>query len=92
MGEVKKYLYDRFPIHPQAVVDRMQRVINGLTDSLLDSGDQLAAKTLELESLKNKIVERAQTPTTIKAKSAAEIRSLMERKSEREFEESVDGI
>jgi hypothetical protein len=51
-------------------------------------GDLLAAKTLELETLKNKIVERAQTPTTIKAKSAAEIRSLMEREAEREFEEA----
>ena len=57
-------------------------------DRLNVLGDLLAAKTLELETLKNKIVERAQTPSTIKAKSAAEIRSLMERQAEREFEEA----
>lgn len=50
--------------------------------------DQLIAKTLELETLKNKIVERAQVPATIKAKSAAEIRRMVEQDNEREFEEA----
>jgi hypothetical protein len=51
-------------------------------------GDQLAMTTLELESLKKKIVERAQVTPILKAKSAAEIRRVMEQEQEREFEEA----
>jgi uncharacterized protein YeaO (DUF488 family) len=52
--------------------------------------DQLAAKTLELESLKKKIVERAQVTPILKAKSAAEIRRVVEQQNEREFEEQAN--
>jgi hypothetical protein len=57
-----------------------------LNDSL---GDLLAEKTLELESLKKKIVERAQTPPILRAKSAAEIRRIVDQQNEREFEEMM---
>ena len=59
---------------------------------LLLREDQLTAKTLEYETLKNKIVERAKTPPIIKAKSAAEIRRAMEVQNAHEMEESANGI
>ena len=55
--------------------------------TIVELEDQLATKTLELETLKNKIVERAQVPTILKAKSAAEIRRRVEAENERELEE-----
>jgi hypothetical protein len=77
-------------------VDRLQRqweVERSMaSDTIVKLDDMLAAKTLELESLKNKIVQRAQTPDTIKAKTAAEIRRMVEQNNEREFEEQANGI
>lgn len=92
MGKIGDWLFrETFPEKAQRIEVLQMRLTQSqlLADS---ANDQLAAKTLELETLKNKIVERAQTPTTIKAKSAAEIRSLMERQAEREFEEQANGI
>jgi Skp family chaperone for outer membrane proteins len=63
-----------------------------LQSQLDQVGDLLAAKTLELESLKKKIVEKAKTPPILKAKTAAEIRRLVEQENEREFEEQANGI
>jgi hypothetical protein len=54
------------------------------------ASDALAEKTLELATLKNKIVERAASPPIMKAKSAAEIRRIVEQQNEREFEESAN--
>lgn len=59
----------------------------------LDStSDKLAVATVQLESLKNKIVKRAKVEPTIKAKSAAEIRRVVEANNEREFEEQTHGL
>ncbi len=48
--------------------------------------------TLQLDTLKNKIVAKAEQQPTIKAKSAAEIRRIVEAQNEREFEESANGV
>jgi len=105
MGKIERYLYEHFPVVSLDQYELVKAQLRGSSDLLGQSalqyaelkmkcdglGDLLAAKTLELEALKNKIVERAQTPSIIKAKSAAEIRSLMEREAEREFEEQANG-
>lgn len=54
--------------------------------------DALAAKELELSTLKNKIVERAQVPSTLKAKTSADVRRIVEQANEAEFEEQANGI
>lgn len=54
--------------------------------------DQLAATTLELATLRNKIVERAQVPSTLKAKTSADVRRIVEQANEAEFEEQANGI
>jgi hypothetical protein len=50
--------------------------------------DRHAALVLELDSLKKKIVERSQVQPIIKAKTAAQVRNLIEQQNEREFEEA----
>jgi hypothetical protein len=62
-----------------------------LNDKVSQLADQLAAKTLELESLKNKIVERAQQKPIIKAKTAADVRRLAEEAFATQ-EASADGV
>lgn len=91
MGKVAEWMYAKWPMFGPIRIRHFAEK-SGLRSEILHLGDHLAAKTVELESLKNKIVERAQTPTMIKAKSAAEIRRMVEQENEREFEEQSNGI
>ena|ERR1700689_2954954 len=108
MGKVKQWIYQNWPAaltsqahrdtinatieYWQMVAKEREELIGKLDMALIETQDQLTARTLELESLKKKIVERAQVAPIIRAKSAAEIRRLMEQEQEREFEESANGI
>lgn len=84
--------YSRKAIHDKREILDLELAIQGYRANLMQANDQLAAKTLELESLKNKIVERAQVTPILKAKSSADVRRIVEQDNEREFEESSNGI
>lgn len=103
MGEIERrfsqWWIDNVPHFTRRYVTTLQGLLRTTEENrdrarrqLEDVADQLAAKTLELESLKNKIVERAQVTPILKAKSSADVRRIVEQDNEREFEESSNGI
>lgn len=71
--------------------DCMKGVAKQYAKQLLEVKQELAQKILEVESLKNKIVEKPEPPKIVHAKTAAEVRRFMEQENERELEE-VNGI
>jgi hypothetical protein len=87
MGKVEALLnelgYRLFPSHRDminAACDEARRY----RDLLEESQERLALAVMELESLKKKIVERAQVTPILKAKSSADVRRIMEMENERE--------
>lgn len=88
---MNEWLHSHLPVVSASERDRLAAEIRRLERELAQSNDRLAYVTLQLETLKNKIVARAEQQPTIKAKSAAEIRRMVEIQNEREFEESANG-
>lgn len=66
--------------------------LNELAQALQAKADDHAATLLELATLKNKIVERAQVTPILRAKSSADVRRIVEQANEAEFEEQANGI
>jgi hypothetical protein len=105
MGTLKEWIYMHWPVYTQNQIDLMDAYAKAMEEGLhnysvsaegfrielMEAKDQLAAKELELATLKNKIVERAQVPSTLKAKTSADVRRIVEQANEAEFEEQANG-
>jgi hypothetical protein len=98
MGKIAEWMYAEWPMFGMIRIRHFSEKA-GIRSEVLQArrheelaNDEVARLSLELATLKNKIVERASSPPIMKAKSAAEIRRIVEQQNEREFEESANGI
>lgn len=87
MGQVTDWFFREVFPEKAEQLDLLRSKVSVLTIQVGLEQDRSAALMLELTTLKNKIVERAQVTPILKAKSAAEVRRIVEEQNEREFEE-----